>query len=84
MKIEVLFFAQLKEAVGCDTKTLGVDDGATVIGLENMAIGQYYAIGVDMRDPYRVIGGLQDNGIWIGPSNSRDRPSASVSIASPS
>ena len=30
MKIEVLFFAQLKEAVGCDTKTLDVNNGATV------------------------------------------------------
>ena len=38
-----------------------------------MAIGQYYAIGVDMRDPYWVYGGLQDNGGWAIPSNSRDR-----------
>jgi hypothetical protein len=52
---------------------LTVDDGQTVLGFDNMAIGQYYAIGVDMRDPYWVIGGLQDNGIWMGPSNSRER-----------
>ncbi|MBK8976212.1 MAG: hypothetical protein IPM29_09810 [Planctomycetes bacterium] len=51
---------------------LTVDDGRTVVGLDNMAIGQYYAIGVDMRDPYHVIGGLQDNGVWIGPSHSRE------------
>ena len=37
-----------------------------------MAIGQYYAIGTDMRDPYWVVGGLQDNGLWTGPSNSRE------------
>tara|TARA_B100000609_G_scaffold163158_1_gene135190 strand:- start:287 stop:2023 length:1737 start_codon:yes stop_codon:yes gene_type:complete len=37
-----------------------------------MAIGQYYAIGVDMRDPYYVGGGLQDNGLWVTPSNSRE------------
>jgi photosystem II stability/assembly factor-like uncharacterized protein len=49
-----------------------IDDGRTVVGFENMAIGQYYAIGVDMRDPYHVVGGLQDNGLWIGPSNSRE------------
>jgi molybdopterin converting factor small subunit len=30
MKIDVLFFAQIKDAVGCDTKTFDVDDGATV------------------------------------------------------
>lgn len=49
-----------------------VDGGKTITFLNNMAIGQYYAIGVDMRDPYWVIGGLQDNGIWTGPSNSRE------------
>ena len=48
------------------------DDGETVIGFENMAIGQHYAIGVDMADPFRIVGGLQDNGLWIGPSNSRE------------
>ena len=51
---------------------LTVDGGKTITFLNNMAIGQYYAIGVDMRDPYWVIGGLQDNGIWTGPSNSRE------------
>ncbi len=51
---------------------LTVDDGETVLGFNNMAIGQYYKIGVDMRDPYWVIGGLQDNAIWQGPSNSRE------------
>jgi photosystem II stability/assembly factor-like uncharacterized protein len=51
---------------------LSIDDGQTLTGFDNMAIGQYYAIGVDMRDPYWVLGGLQDNGIWIGPSNSRE------------
>ena len=30
MKIEVLFFAQLKDAVGCDKKTIDVDEGVTV------------------------------------------------------
>ncbi len=51
---------------------LTIDGGETVLSFNNMAIGQYYAIGVDMRDPYWVIGGLQDNGIWMGPSNSRE------------
>lgn len=52
---------------------LTVDGGKSFLSFNNMAIGQYYAIGVDMRDPYWVIGGLQDNGIWMGPSNSRER-----------
>ncbi len=51
---------------------LSVDGGQKWLSFNNMAIGQYYAIGVDMRDPYYVIGGLQDNGLWITPSNSRE------------
>ena len=37
--------------------------------LRNLPIAQFYEIGVDMRDPYHVCGGLQDNGSWCGPSN---------------
>jgi photosystem II stability/assembly factor-like uncharacterized protein len=39
---------------------------------DNYAISQAYAVSADMRDPYYVYVGLQDNGIWGGPSNSRD------------
>jgi photosystem II stability/assembly factor-like uncharacterized protein len=38
---------------------------------DNIALGQFYAIGHDMRDPYYVCGGLQDNDPWCGPSNTR-------------
>ena len=34
----------------------------------NIAIGQFYEIGVDMSDPYRVCGGLQDNSSWCAPN----------------
>src|SRR5262245_50058715 len=34
------------------------------------AIGQFYHVAVDNRTPYRVYGGLQDNGSWGGPSRS--------------
>ena len=51
---------------------LSIDGGSTWLSHNNMAIGQYYAIGVDMRDPYYVSGGLQDNGLWMTPSNSRE------------
>ncbi len=37
----------------------------------NFALGQFYAVGYDMRDPYYVCGGLQDNDPWCGPSNTR-------------
>ncbi|MFC1728984.1 hypothetical protein ACFL6I_01495 [candidate division KSB1 bacterium] len=48
------------------------DHGERFDFFDNMTISQFYAIGVDMRDPYFVYGGLQDNGTWGGPSNSRD------------
>ena len=51
---------------------LSIDGGSTWLSHNNMAIGQYYAIGVDMRDPYYVSGGLQDNGLWMTPSNSKE------------
>ncbi|MBI5851113.1 MAG: hypothetical protein HZB39_08810 [Planctomycetes bacterium] len=51
---------------------LTIDDGESVVAFENLAIGQFYAVGVDMSEPYRVVGGLQDNALWITPSNSRD------------
>jgi hypothetical protein len=31
-------------------------------------VGQFYAIAFDLAEPYRVYGGLQDNGVWVGPS----------------
>lgn len=39
----------------------------------NLAIGQFYQIGVDTRDPYYVCGGLQDNSSWCGPSRTFSR-----------
>src|SRR5207248_1251232 len=36
--------------------------------LNHVAIGQFYHVAVDSRRPYRVYGGLQDNGCWCGPS----------------
>lgn len=47
---------------------LSYDRGLTWDFLNNLAIGQFYNVAVDNRDPYRIAGGLQDNGSWIGPS----------------
>ena len=44
------------------------DQGKTWRHLNGMAIGQFYAIGVDMRRPYWVYGGLQDNQNWGTPT----------------
>ncbi|MGH7711044.1 MAG: WD40/YVTN/BNR-like repeat-containing protein, partial [Gemmatimonadaceae bacterium] len=47
------------------------DAGETWIRMNNIPIGQFYAIGVDNREPYRVYGGMQDNHSWMGPSATR-------------
>ena len=44
------------------------DAGATWDYTDHLALGQFYHVDVDMSVPYRVGGGLQDNGSWIGPS----------------
>jgi photosystem II stability/assembly factor-like uncharacterized protein len=36
--------------------------------VENIPVGQFYHINVDMDHPYNVYGGLQDNGSWVGPA----------------
>ncbi len=36
----------------------------------NLPLAQFYAIAVDMQQPYHVFGGLQDNGSWGAPSKS--------------
>ncbi|MEM9802899.1 MAG: glycosyl hydrolase, partial [Planctomycetota bacterium] len=38
----------------------------------NLPLSQFYAVGLDMSEPFRVYGGTQDNGTWGGPSTSRD------------
>jgi len=48
------------------------DHGKTWLFYDNLCFAQYYALSADMRDPYYVYGGLQDNGCWGGPSMSRE------------
>ncbi len=47
---------------------LSYDDGETWFKLNTPAVGQFYAIAIDMAEPYNIYGGLQDNGVWTGPS----------------
>jgi len=47
------------------------DQGETWEFVNTMAVGQFYAVSADMRKPYIVCGGLQDNGSWCGPSAAR-------------
>jgi photosystem II stability/assembly factor-like uncharacterized protein len=46
------------------------DRGKTWDFVNTIATGQFYEVGYDMQKPYRVSGGLQDNGSWVGPSMS--------------
>ena len=47
------------------------DLGMTWVRINNLAIGQFYSIAVDNRDPYWIYGGMQDNHSWMGPSATR-------------
>ena len=46
------------------------DRGVTWDFMNQMAVGEFYNIALDNSDPYRIMGGLQDNGSWLGPSSS--------------
>lgn len=48
---------------------ISYDFGETWDVFENLPLAQYYAIGVDMEDPYNIYGGTQDCGSIKIPSN---------------
>jgi len=50
--------------------SVSVDGGKTADYFPNMGVGEAYAVGVDMDDPYNVYAGFQDHDSWKGPSNS--------------
>jgi photosystem II stability/assembly factor-like uncharacterized protein len=55
--------------IGCDGGFYATfDRGANWDHLNVLALGQFYHVAVDNRKPYRIYGGLQDNGSWGGPS----------------
>lgn len=48
-------------------------DGGKAWEHAQIPIGQFYTVAVDsVSKPYRICGGLQDNGVWCGPSATRD------------
>ncbi|HEY6359367.1 MAG TPA: hypothetical protein VIX35_14090, partial [Vicinamibacterales bacterium] len=62
-------------------RIIEADDGGVVASFDraktwnypgNLPIGQVYRIGYDLRVPYHVCGGLQDNTSMCGPSDSLD------------
>ncbi|RYZ53052.1 MAG: glycosyl hydrolase, partial [Chitinophagaceae bacterium] len=47
------------------------DDGASWFLANSPAVSQFYSVAVDDAKPYNIYGGMQDNGVWYGPSNYR-------------
>lgn len=47
---------------------ISYDDGEHWIKCNTPPVGQFYGVAVDNAKPYNVYGGLQDNGVWMGPS----------------
>jgi photosystem II stability/assembly factor-like uncharacterized protein len=49
------------------------DRGVNWEAVQNIPLGQFYQIHADNRQPfYHIVGGLQDNGTWSGPSRTRE------------
>jgi len=48
---------------------ISCDRGKTSHHAYNIPLTEWYAVGVDMEDPYNIYGGLQDHDSWKGPSN---------------
>jgi len=52
---------------------VSADHGESWAYANNFALGQFYHVFADNRQPfYYVMGGLQDNGSWAGPSRTRE------------
>lgn len=47
---------------------ISYDNGDTWFKANTPAVGQFYAVEVDNAELYNVYGGMQDNGVWYGPS----------------
>ena len=54
---------------GCN---ITYDNGKHWFKANSTSVGQFYAIDVDNAKPYNVYGGIQDNGVWYGPSKTNN------------
>ena len=62
--------ADSRHVMKADDGGLGIsyDRGLHWLYISDLPVSQYYRVAVDMAVPYNVYGGLQDNGSWMGPS----------------
>ncbi|MBN2205766.1 MAG: hypothetical protein JW742_00035, partial [Candidatus Aminicenantes bacterium] len=51
---------------------ISYDGGRNWLPVQSMDLAEVYELGIDLRDPYWVYCGLQDNGSWGAPSMSFD------------
>ncbi len=54
---------------------ISYDGGKHYIKCNTPTVGQFYTVNVDQAEPYRVYGGLQDNGVWRGPNDHEENSS---------
>jgi len=47
---------------------MSADRGVTWQYIQNLPVAQFYHVAYDLKEPYNVYGGLQDNGSWMAPS----------------
>ncbi len=74
------FHAMWLDPINPDRYYIGADKGASLtqdggkkfILFDNLPIAQYYRISYDMNTPYRIYGGLQDNGFYSTEGFTRD------------
>jgi photosystem II stability/assembly factor-like uncharacterized protein len=59
-----------RHVIKADDGGLGIsyDRGHTWLYVSSLPLSQYYRVAVDNARPFRIYGGLQDNGSWVGPS----------------
>ncbi len=48
---------------------ISYDEGESWLRCNSPPTAQFYAVNVDNAEPYNIYGGLQDNGVWKGPSS---------------
>lgn len=48
---------------------ISYDDGANWTKCNPHSVSQFYSVNVDYQSNYNVYGGMQDNGVWVGPNN---------------
>lgn len=53
---------------------ISYDDGKTWSKNNSPSVGQFYSVNVDDQKNYHVYGGLQDNGVWVGPHTNEESP----------